>query len=48
MLRYQLFTGGHKWREEYGFSDEPDQVDNLLAYSPVHTVKPVRYPGVLI
>lgn len=48
MFRYQLFTGGHMWSGEYGSVEEPGAVDYLLKYSPVHTVKPVKYPAMLI
>ena len=38
MLRYQKFTIG--WVAEYGSSDEPDQIANLLSYSPLHNLNP--------
>jgi prolyl oligopeptidase len=48
MLRYQLFTGGNKWREEYGTSDEPQMFEILKSYSPIMNVKPVIYPAMLL
>lgn len=49
MLRFHKFTIGWAWATEYGSSDEPDQVDNLLSYSPLHNVKPgTCYPATLI
>ena len=38
MLRYQKFTGGFMWADEYGSSDE-GAVKWLLDYSPLHTVR---------
>lgn len=49
MLRYQKFTIGWAWVTEYGSSDEPDQIENLLSYSPLHNVKPnTCYPATLV
>lgn len=49
MLRYHKFTIGWAWATEYGSSDEEDQIDNLLSYSPLHNIKPgVCYPATLI
>ncbi|TWU61078.1 prolyl oligopeptidase family serine peptidase [Crateriforma conspicua] len=49
MLRYHKFTIGWAWATEYGSSDEEDQIDNLLSYSPLHNLKPgVCYPATLI
>eukprot|EP00915_Cephaloidophora_sp_WS-2016_P004854 GHVH01006492.1.p1 GENE.GHVH01006492.1~~GHVH01006492.1.p1 ORF type:complete len:735 (+),score=104.37 GHVH01006492.1:44-2248(+) len=38
MMRFHKFTIGHAWVPEYGNPDDPDDVDFLLAYSPLHTV----------
>lgn len=38
MLRYQHFTGGHMWADEYGSSDQMG-AKYLLEYSPYHTVR---------
>lgn len=49
MLRYQKFTIGWAWVSEYGSSDEIDQIDNLLSYSPLHNLRAGRcYPATLI
>jgi prolyl oligopeptidase len=49
MLRYQNFTAGHFWRDEYGTVDDPEEFKSLLAYSPYHNVKPAtKYPPTMI
>ncbi|HET7784351.1 MAG TPA: prolyl oligopeptidase family serine peptidase [Myxococcales bacterium] len=48
MLRYQKFTGGFFWVDEYGSSDEAAMVPVLLAYSPLHNVKPGCHPATLV
>ena len=49
MLRYHKFTVGWGWIPEYGSSDDPDQFENLLAYSPLHNLKPgVDYPATMV
>ena len=48
MLRFQHFTIGHAWTSEYGSSENPNDFDNLYRYSPLHNVKPVKYPAMLV
>jgi len=49
MLRYQKFTIGGGWAPEYGTSDDSTQFKTLVAYSPLHNIKPgVSYPATLI
>jgi prolyl oligopeptidase len=49
MLRFQKFTGGALWADEYGSSDDPAMLPVLLAYSPLHNVKPgACYPATLV
>lgn len=49
MLRFQKFTIGWAWTEDYGSSDQPEEFAALLKYSPYHTIQPgVRYPATLI
>ncbi len=49
MLRFQKFTEGRQWVDDYGSSDNPEEFKALLAYSPYHNVKPgTCYPPTLI
>ncbi|WP_246112517.1 prolyl oligopeptidase family serine peptidase [Allorhodopirellula solitaria] len=49
MLRYHKFTIGWAWANEFGSSDEEDQIDNLLSYSPLHNLASgTCYPATLI
>ncbi len=50
MLRYHRFTAGRYWVPEYGNAeDDPEAFRALLAYSPLHNVRPgERYPATLI
>ena len=49
MLRYHKFTVGAGWASDYGNSDTAEGFKYLIAYSPLHTVKPgARYPAVLV
>lgn len=50
MLRFQHFTAGRYWTSEYGNANtSKDHFDFLLAYSPLHNVKPnTQYPPLLI
>ena len=49
MLRYHKFTIGWAWVTEYGSSDEEDQIENLLSYSPLHNLKKgTCYPATLV
>ena len=49
MLRYHKFTIGWAWVTEYGSSDEADQIDNLLSYSPLHNINHgTCYPATLV
>jgi prolyl oligopeptidase len=49
MLRFQRFTAGRYWVDDYGSSDNPDEFPALLAYSPYHNIKPgVCYPPTMV
>lgn len=49
MLRFHKFTIGWAWKSDYGSSEKPDEFKALLAYSPLHNLKPgTRYPATLI
>jgi prolyl oligopeptidase len=49
MLRYHKFTAGRYWTEEYGSSDDPQQFQTLLAYSPYHNIEEgKKYPATLV
>jgi prolyl oligopeptidase len=49
MLRYQRFTGGQLWADEYGSSNDSSAVKYLLAYSPLHNLKSgTCYPATLV
>ncbi len=49
MLRYHKFTVGWGWVVEYGSSEDKEQFEYLMHYSPLHNVKSgVCYPATLI
>lgn len=49
MLRYDRFTGGRRWRTEYGTAEEPEDFRALLAYSPYHNIRVNRcYPATMV
>jgi prolyl oligopeptidase len=49
MLRYHKFTVGWGWAVEYGSSDNQDQFDYLIKYSPLHNIKKgTCYPATMI
>ena len=48
MLRYHKFTIGYYWASDYGRSDNKEQFDCLVKYSPLHNVKEVEYPATMI
>jgi prolyl oligopeptidase len=49
MLRFQRFAAGSFWVAEYGSSDDEAGFRTLLAYSPLHHLRPNRcYPATLI
>lgn len=49
MLRYHLFTIGWAWATEYGRSDNAEQFNYLIKYSPLHNFKDgTSYPATLV
>jgi len=49
MLRFHKFTIGWAWTAEYGNPDQPEDFRWLLAYSPLHQLRPgTRYPATLV
>jgi prolyl oligopeptidase len=49
MLRFQRFTAGRFWIDDYGSSDNPEEFKALRAYSPYHNIKDgVHYPATLV
>jgi prolyl oligopeptidase len=49
MLRYHKFTIGWAWASEYGSADNPAAFRYLVAYSPLHNLKPgTCYPATLV
>jgi prolyl oligopeptidase len=49
MLRFQNFTEGRTWVDDYGSSANPDEFKALLKYSPYHNLKAgTCYPPTLI
>ena len=48
MVRYERFSLGRTWNEEYGSAEDPEELGWLLSYSPYHHVRsPTGYPAVL-
>ncbi len=49
MLRYDKFTAGRFWVDDYGSSSNPEEFKALYAYSPYHNLKPgTKYPATLV
>ncbi len=49
MLRFHKFTIGWAWTSDYGSSEDAEQFQALLKYSPLHNIKPgTPYPPTLI
>ncbi len=48
MLRFHTFTIGWAWTRDYGSSADPEQFKALLAYSPIHNIRPTHYPATLV
>ncbi|MFZ4621860.1 MAG: prolyl oligopeptidase family serine peptidase [Bacteroidota bacterium] len=49
MLRFQKFTIGWAWVNDYGSSDDSVQFNYLKRYSPIHNIREgVNYPATLV
>ena len=49
MLRFHKFTIGWAWTSDYGSADTQDGFETLIAYSPLHNIRPgTCYPAMLI
>jgi prolyl oligopeptidase len=49
MLRFNQFTAGRYWEDDYGDPDRKADFQNLLSYSPYHNVQGGRaYPAILV
>jgi len=49
MLRFERFTGGQLWTQEFGRPDIEEDFQNLLAYSPLHNIRSgMAYPAILV
>ena len=51
MLRFQKFTAGRFWVDDYGSSDNPTEFEALYKYSPYHVLlrePPKKYPATLV
>ena len=49
MLRFDRFTAGRYWVDDYGYPNKEADFRKLLAYSPYHNIKPgVSYPAMLV
>jgi prolyl oligopeptidase len=49
MLRFHNFTAGRFWTDDYGSSDNPEEFEALMKYSPYHNLKPgTEYPAIMV
>jgi prolyl oligopeptidase len=49
MLRFDRFTAGRTWVDDYGYPNKAEDFKNLLSYSPYHNIRSgVNYPAVIV
>jgi prolyl oligopeptidase len=49
MLRFDRFTAGRYWVDDYGYPNREADFRTLYAYSPYHNIRPnVSYPPILV
>ena len=49
MLRFDRFTAGRYWVDDYGYPNKEADFKNLLGYSPYHNIRTgFQYPAVIV
>ncbi len=48
MLRFQHIGQGMNWTHEYGNPDNSEHFGFIYKYSPLHNIRPLKYPAILI
>lgn len=49
MLRFDRFTAGRYWVDDYGYPNKEDDFQTLLAYSPYHNIQDgTDYPALMV
>jgi prolyl oligopeptidase len=49
MLRFDRFTAGRYWVDDYGYPNREPDFRNLFGYSPYHNVRPgAAYPAIMV
>ncbi len=49
MLRFDRFTAGRYWVDDYGYPNKKDDFETLLSYSPLHNIpEGTEYPAMLV
>jgi prolyl oligopeptidase len=49
MLRFDQFTAGRYWVDDYGYPDKEADFKNLLSYSPYHNIaRDTEYPALIV
>ena len=48
MLRFDRFTAGRYWVDDYGYPNRQADFQTLLKYSPYHTIRKADYPAVMV
>ncbi|MEM1131999.1 MAG: prolyl oligopeptidase family serine peptidase [Pseudomonadota bacterium] len=49
MLRFDRFTAGRYWVDDYGYPNKEEDFKNLLTYSPYHNIQSgTDYPAVIV
>jgi len=49
MLKFHKFTIGYAWVSDYGSSDNKEEFEALIKYSPYHNVNnDIEYPAILL